>query len=63
MDQYQVDYFAFKKKGLISKKQAENLNKNKTLDHIKKSSTYKKVLDMFPDAELIEFKINEHKDE
>ena len=52
-----------KKKGLISKKQAENLNKNKTLDHIKKSSTYKKVLDMFPDAELIEFKINEHKDE
>tara|TARA_Y100000741_G_scaffold330777_1_gene285592 strand:- start:668 stop:2314 length:1647 start_codon:yes stop_codon:yes gene_type:complete len=52
-----------KKKGLISKKQVENINKQETFDQIKKSTTYKKVLDMFPDAELTEFKINKNKDE
>ena len=52
-----------KKKGLISKKQEEKINKDKIIDNAKKNKIYNKVLEILPDAELLEFKINEHKDE
>jgi len=52
-----------KKKGLISKKQEEKINKDKIIDNAKKTKIYNKVLEILPDAELLEFKINEHKDE
>jgi DNA polymerase-3 subunit gamma/tau len=52
-----------KKKGLISKKQEEKINKDKIYYNVKKSKIYNKVLEILPDAELVEFKINEHKDD
>jgi len=52
-----------KKKGLISKKQEEKINKDKIIDNAKKTKIYNKVLEILPDAELLEFKIKEHKDE
>ena len=52
-----------KKKGLISKKQEEKINKDKIIDNAKKTKIYNKVLEILPDAELLEFKLNEHKDE
>ena len=52
-----------KKKGLISKKQEEKINKDKIINNFKKSKIYNKVLEILPDAELLEFKIKEQKDE
>ena len=52
-----------KKKGLISKKQEEKINKDKIIDNAKKTKIYNKVLEILPDAELIEFKKNEYKDD
>ncbi len=52
-----------KKKGLISKKQEEKINKDKIFENAKKSKLYNKVLEILPDADLVEFKINEHKDD
>jgi len=52
-----------KKKGLISKKQEEKINKDKIFDNVKKSKIYNKVLEILPDAELVEFIKNEHKDD
>ena len=48
-----------KKKGLITKKQEEKINKDKIFENVKKSKIYNKVLEILPDSELIEFKINE----
>ena len=52
-----------KKKGAISKKQEATINKNKLFDEAKKSKIYKKVLEIFPDAELTDIKLNEYKDD
>ena len=52
-----------KKKGLISKKQEEKTNKDKIFDNVKKSKICNTVLEILPDAELVEFKKNEHKDD
>ena len=52
-----------KKKGLITKKQEEKINKEKVFENIKNSKFYKKVLDILPDSELVEFKANEDKDD
>ena len=52
-----------KKKGLISKKQEKKINKDKIFENVKKNKIYNKVLEILPDAELVEFKINEHKDD
>ena len=52
-----------KKKGLISKKQEEKINKDKIFNKVKKSKIYNKVLEILPDAELAEFKTNERKDD
>ncbi len=52
-----------KKKGLISKKQEEKTNKDKIFDNVKKNKIYNTVLEILPDAELAEFKKNEHKDD
>ena len=52
-----------KKKGLISKKQEEKINKVKIMNNVKKSKIYNKVIEILPDAELLEFDKNEHKDD
>ena len=52
-----------KKRGLISKKQQEKLNKDKIFENVKKSKLYNKVLEILPDSELVEFQINENKDD
>jgi len=52
-----------KKKGSISKKQEATINKNKLFEHAKKGEIYKKVLEIFPDAELIDIKLNKNKDD
>jgi len=46
-----------KKKGNPTKKQMNTNNKSKILQEIKKGEKYKKVLDIFPDAELIDAKL------
>ncbi len=48
-----------KKKGLITKREEEKINKDKVFENVKKSKVYNKVLEILPDSELIEFKINE----
>ena len=52
-----------KKKGLITKKQEENINKNKAFEDVKKSTIYNKVIEILPDSELIEFEENEIKND
>jgi len=52
-----------KKKGAISKKQEATINKNKIFDEAKKGEIYKKVLEIFPDAELTDIKLNKDKDD
>ena len=50
-----------KKEGAISKKQEKQINKNKIFEDAKKSTIYKKVLETFSDAELIDVKLNENR--
>ena len=52
-----------KKEGSISKKQEEKINKNQLFYNAKKSKIYKKVLEILPDAELIDVKLNGKKDD
>jgi len=52
-----------KKKGLITKKQKEKINKDKIFEDFKKSKFYNKVLEILPDSELVEFKKKENKDD
>ena len=52
-----------KKAGLISKKQEEKINKNKIFDDAKKSKIYNKVLEILPDAKLLEIIENKKKND
>ena len=52
-----------KKKGLITKKQEEKINKVKDFENFKKSKFYNKVLEILPDSELVEFNKNVDKDD
>ena len=52
-----------KKKGAFSKKQEKEINKNKIFENAKKTMIYKKFLETFPDAELIDVKLNKDKDD
>ena len=52
-----------KKKGLITKREKEKINKNKVFENVKKSKIYNKVLEILPDSELVEFKINENEND
>ena len=52
-----------KKKGFITKKQEEKINKEKIIENVKKSKFYNEILDILPDAELLDFKANEIKDD
>ena len=49
-----------KKKGLITKREEEKINKDKVFENVKKSKIYNKVLEILPDSELVEFKTNEN---
>ena len=48
-----------KKNGEPTKKQINQLNKSKLLLEVKKSETYKKMIEIFPDAELIDIETKE----
>tara|TARA_B100001123_G_C15250045_1_gene1002437 strand:- start:400 stop:1761 length:1362 start_codon:yes stop_codon:yes gene_type:complete len=50
-----------KKEGAISKKQEETINKQKLFVEAKKGKVYKKILETFPDAELINVDLNDDK--
>ena len=52
-----------KETGLISKKQEEKKNKEKIFDDVKKSEIYNKVLEILPDAELLEVKKNKYEND
>jgi len=52
-----------KKKGLITKREEEKINKDKVFENVKKSKIYNKVLEILPDSELVEFKINENEND
>jgi DNA polymerase-3 subunit gamma/tau len=48
-----------KKSGQASKKQRNEINKKQLLFEAKKSEAYKKMLEKFPDAELIDVEIKD----
>ena len=48
-----------KSKGRISEKEKNQINKKKIFDDVKKSEAYKKVIEVFPDAELINVETKE----
>ena len=50
-----------KKQGLISKKKEAEIYKNKIFDNFKKSKIYQKILEILPDAELVDVKTNKDK--
>ena len=52
-----------KKKGLITKKQEEKINKEKIFENVKKSRIYNKIKEILPDSELVEFELNKSKDD
>ena len=49
-----MDNYAFKKKGEPTEKEKKIILKKKLLEKTKKSLIYKKILEFFPDAELVE---------
>ena len=52
---------AFSKQiGLPSKKQKKNIERKKNIEEMKKGDVYKKVLDIFSDAELIDVKLKDN---
>ncbi len=48
-----------KNQGQISKKEKNKINEKKIFDDVKKSEAYKKVIETFPDAELINVELKE----
>jgi len=48
-----------KEKGQLSKKNKKNLEKSKFIETEKKSDIYKKIIENFPDAELIDVKLTD----
>ena len=51
-----------KTKGQPSKKETEINLKKELIENVKNSLIYKNILEKFPDAELIDVKVNERKD-
>ena len=52
-----------KSKGQISKKEKNQIEERKIFDEAKGSQVYKKMIDIFPDAELISVKLKEDKND
>ena len=48
-----------KKEGQLSKKSRKNFEKSKLIDEEKRGDDFKKVLELMPDAELIDIKLND----
>ena len=51
-----------KKNGTLTKKQIEKQNKQNLLGEAKKSTLYKKMIELFPDAELVDVEIKDKND-
>jgi DNA polymerase-3 subunit gamma/tau len=51
-----------KKNGTLTKKQVEKQNKQNLLGETKKSTLYKKMIELFPDAELVDVEIKDKND-
>ena len=51
-----------KKNGTLTKKQVEKQNKQNLLGEAKKSTLYKKMIELFPDAELVDVEIKDNND-
>ena len=51
-----------KKKGTLTKKQVEKQNNQNLLEEAKKSTLYKKMIELFPDAELVDVEIKDKND-
>ena len=52
---------AFSKEiGQLSKKQKTEIEKSKIIENAKGEDVYKKVLDLFPDAELVDVKLKDN---
>ena len=51
-----------KKNGTLTKKQVEKQNKQNLLGEAKKSTLYKKMIELFPDAELVDVEIKDKND-
>ncbi len=49
--------------GELSKKQKEGIEKSKIIEEVKKKDVYKKILETFPDAELIDVKLKDKDNE
>ena len=48
-----MDYYLFKKKGIITKKENKKQINEKLILNAKESNFYKKIIDKFPDSELV----------
>ena len=55
-----MDYFFFKRNRTIIKKKAKEIEKFKIIEDAKGEDFYKKVLELFPDAELVEVKLKDN---
>jgi len=51
-----------KKNGMLTKKQVEKKNKQNLLEEAKKSTLYKKMIELFPDAELVDVELKDKND-
>ena len=52
-----------KKTGQLSKKQNREIKKSKTIEDVKNQEFYKKILELFPDAELTDIKLKDKDNE
>ena len=52
-----------KKTGQLSKKQNKEIKKSKTIEDVKNQEFYKKILELFPDAELTDIKLKDKDNE
>ena len=50
-----------KKIGQLSKKQNIEIEKSKFVEDVKNQDDYKKILELFPDAELVDIKLKDDK--
>ena len=54
-----MDYLSIKKPRTNFKKRKNKIDEKKIFDDVKKSEAYKKVVEAFPDAELINVELKE----
>ena len=60
MDETKMDHYFLKRIRRVVRKTKKNNKKAKIIEDAKKEDVYKKVLENFPDAELVEVKFKDN---